>query len=58
MSEHTKGPWAVFGEPTNYHVCMEQMPHMRVCFLTSDGPTTANAFLIAAAPELLEALTA
>jgi hypothetical protein len=30
----------------------------RVCFLTSDGPNLANARLIAAAPELYEALDA
>lgn len=58
MSAHTPGPWAVFGSSREYHVCMEQMPHIRVCFLTTDGPNFENARLIAAAPDLADALGA
>ena len=54
--EHSPGPWAFHGPRSNIHVCEAKRPHMRVCFLTSDGPTTDNARLIAAAPDLLKAL--
>lgn len=56
MKEHTPGPWSWDGPTHNIHVREEARPHMRVCFLTSDGPTEANANLIAAAPNLLAAL--
>ena len=55
MSEHTPGPWFADGPPDNIHILQEACGHIRICFLTSDGPTEANANLIAAAPELLEA---
>ena len=48
--------WAWDGPPDNIHIFQADAPHMRVCFLTSDGPTEARANLIAAAPELLETL--
>lgn len=57
------GPWDVFGsqdassdEWRSLTVAQAHMPFMRVCFMTSDGPAMANARLIAAAPDLLEAL--
>lgn len=67
MSEqkHTSGPWDVFGAQDSSSdkwraltVSQASMPFMRVCFMPSDGTETimANARLIAAAPELLEAL--
>jgi hypothetical protein len=43
-----------FDGPRHNHIVWSG-PSQRVCFLTSDGPTTANARLIAAAPDLLEA---
>ena len=48
--------WAWDGPPDNIHVFQADAPHMRICFLTSDGPTEERANLIAAAPEMLEAL--
>lgn len=39
-------------DPRNLHVVLADAPHMRVCFLTSDGPTEERARLIAAAPDL------
>ena len=56
MSAHTPGPWQAVGPPDNIHVVRADAPHMRICFLTSDGPTEANADLIIAAPDLLAAL--
>jgi hypothetical protein len=52
---HSKAPWIYDGPRNNIHVVQEDEPHMRVCFLTSDGPTVANAKLICASPDLLEA---
>lgn len=50
--------WTVIGDDSaNLHVVDADDPNMRVCFLTSDGPTERRARLIAAAPDLLEALT-
>lgn len=48
--------WAWDGPRNNIHVFQADDPNMRICFLTSDGPTEERANLIAAAPELLEAL--
>lgn len=58
----TPGPWCVMGRESatagwkDLSVCQETMPFNRVCFLTSDGPAEANGRLIAAAPDLLQAL--
>lgn len=54
QTAHTPGPWAYDGPPEN--IIVWSGPESRVCFMTSDGPAAANACLIAAAPELLEAL--
>lgn len=54
---HTSEQWEVIGDdPANLHVVQADAPHLRVCFLTSNGPTEERARLIAAAPDLLEAL--
>lgn len=53
---HTEGPWMFHGPRDNIHVCEERDPNMRVCFMTSTGPTVERARLIAAAPDLLEAV--
>lgn len=49
---HTPGPWTWDGPPDN--IIVWSSPEDRVCFLTSNGPTEANARLIALAPELYE----
>ena len=56
MSEvkHTPGPWS-FDGPRHSIIVWGPTPELRVCFMTSDGPATANARLIAAAPDLLAA---
>lgn len=54
---HTPGPWS-FDGPLSSIIVWGAEPDIRVCFMTSDGPAKANARLIAAAPDLLEALRA
>jgi hypothetical protein len=49
---HTPGPWTFDGPPDS--IIVWSGPDHRVCFLTSNGPTEANACLIALAPELYE----
>jgi hypothetical protein len=63
-AKHTPGPWSVQGDDRpgmqwNRHI--HSSPNVAVCFMAhSDGKDNArdeaNASLIAAAPELLEAL--
>lgn len=53
----TAGPWIADGPPDNIHILVEAAPHLRVCFLTSNGPTEANARLIAAAPTMYAEIT-
>jgi len=56
---HTPGPWEVDGRTVCAHPWGEDYPNQIVCRLESQlSPTgaSANARLIAAAPELLEAL--
>ncbi len=58
MSKHTPGPWSLSYDDRpnmewNIHVVVQDQPHLAVCFMTSDGPSEANAKLIAAAPALL-----
>lgn len=59
MAEHTPGPWLYDG---CVQIVEAERPHMRICFLPSDhdeyASSKANARLIAAAPDLLEALIA
>lgn len=58
MSEHTKGPWTVHPikswvtDPTGEAVCGMLWP----TYSRTEEETLANARLIAAAPEMLEAL--
>lgn len=54
MTAHTPGPWHFDGHQYDHIVWSSD--RNRVCFLTSTGPTEANARLIAAAPDLLAAL--
>lgn len=63
MAEHTRGPWSVSeewgaerGEPLE--LCFHSIQDSEGKFVSSTwaGPHEANARLIAAAPELLEAL--
>ena len=53
---HTPAPWS-FDGPHHSIIVWGAEPEQRVCFMTSDGPAEANARLIAAAPEMYEALT-
>lgn len=48
--------WIADGPPENIHILVADKPHMRVCFMTSDGPTEERASLIAQAPSLRAAL--
>ena len=61
VSGHTPGPWS-FDGPSDNHIVWSD-PDNRICFMAhSNGidpeRDTANARLIAAAPELLDALQA
>jgi hypothetical protein len=59
MTNYTPGPWALDRdepEAWNIHVVQANDRDMRICFMTSDGPSEANARLITAAPDLLQAL--
>lgn len=58
VSRHTPGPWIldpkewqIFSEPRNKVVCDIEVDH-----LSQSGESEFNAYLIAAAPELLKAL--
>lgn len=50
------GPWIAEGPPSNIHIVQADAPHMRVCFLTSNGPTVANAAVLAASWDMLAIL--
>lgn len=56
---HTPGPWSFDGPPRNV-IVWGNKPETRVCFMTSNGPTEANAALIVRAvnahDDLVEAL--
>lgn len=62
MNTHTKGPWGTFQDTdgTNVVYCNGDSIQRHVCYTSeggvSDDEAEANARLIAAAPELLEAL--
>lgn len=63
-----EGPWAVDpdereGMEFNNFIVIAAQPHMRICFMSHDGTpeneaAQASAHLIAAAPELFNALSA
>lgn len=64
MSNHTPGPWHVWeADDSQWWICETQVartrhPHFAAVSIGAWGPEgKANARLIAAAPELLEALT-
>jgi hypothetical protein len=65
MSEHTPGPWHVvpYGDGNALVICTEPDGNWRICFLATPGDSygawktiKADAHLIAAAPEMFEAL--
>lgn len=58
MSKHTPGPWRVVQDPTNLSLQVYgQTLALFECWRRSDEQTElANARLVAAAPDLLEAL--
>lgn len=62
-TKFTRGPWYVIqddrdGMEWNRHICWDPAGDHRIAFMASDAGTEANAHLIAAAPELYEALDA
>lgn len=58
MSKHTPGPWRIGAQPPNGELTIGTEQGLMVAVATTglDMPTEANARLIAAAPDLLEAL--
>ncbi|HEX3941609.1 MAG TPA: hypothetical protein VHX11_09025 [Acidobacteriaceae bacterium] len=58
MSEtkHTPGPWSRYNEERCSNIFLESHCHGSVCKIANNLHAEANARLIAAAPELLEAL--
>jgi len=60
MSNHTPGPWVVIHAYQGYSVGVQEakntFPKSRLCDMVTGTPQ--DAALIAAAPDLLEALTA
>lgn len=61
-TKFTRGPWYVIqddrdGMEWNRHICWDPAGDHRIAFMASDAGTEANAHLIAAAPELYEALS-
>lgn len=54
--KHTPGPWFFDGPRENIIVWQFNNADNRICFMTSNGPAKENARLIAAAPDLLQAL--
>jgi hypothetical protein len=63
VSEHTPTPWAADPDDRedmewNIHIVEASQPHMRVCFMTSNGPAEANAAFIVEAVNNHETLKA
>ena len=60
MSKHTPGPWNIGAPPPNGEQTIGTQQGLMVAVATTGAgvPTEVNANLIAAAPELLEALEA
>lgn len=59
MAGHTKGPWRAYpagSSVPHYDVCDRIVSDRPSGRCASEGPSDADAALIAAAPELLEAL--
>ena len=54
MSKHTPGPWSVVNERGLTFICRADKAHLATVGAATD--MRANAALIAAAPDLLEAL--
>lgn len=58
-NQHTPGPWVVFMDKRRAHSVMPAGRQGDICFMQgpwSDEEINANASLLSAAPELLEAL--
>ena len=54
-SKHTQGPWEAYDGGGTWQVCQPIEGTMRICTVTNSENDAANAQIIAAAPELLEA---
>ena len=60
-TQHSPLPWALDRDQEsawNVHIVQANAPHMRVCFMTSDGPSEANARLIVSSVNAVPALVA
>ena len=58
MSKHTPGPWSIYVNAPSDHVIRKMSKDgYELCAIARVSSGYANARLIAAAPELLEALT-
>lgn len=58
MSEHTPGPWAIYvNAPSDVVIRKMSKDGYELCAIARVSSGYANAQLIAAAPELLEALS-
>jgi hypothetical protein len=57
-AKHTPGPWSLDSDAGQVHIVAAGAAIARVMAMRSDGCGEANARLIAAAPDLLEALQA
>ena len=58
MSKHTPGPWAIYvNAPSDIVIRKMSKDGYELCSIARVSSGYANARLIAAAPELLEALT-
>ena len=60
MNKHTPGPWRIGAPPPNGEQTIGNSQGLMVAIATTGAgiPTNANARLISAAPDLLEALQA
>lgn len=56
MKNHTPGPWTVSYNPYGVHSYMIKSQKKRICDVRGNIERKCNAYLIAAAPEMLEAL--
>lgn len=56
MTTHTKGPWTAYGSEKTTHTGVKGADGKAICHMVAGEHDWNNARLIAAAPDLLEAL--